>query len=83
MNLQNIVVKCSVRNKMLVEKCISIGVECPVRDIIWFKNPFSNKVTYLTARSIAWEQSFSTNIKSLTGLLTQYFTTADKTSKTL
>jgi hypothetical protein len=72
----NSVVKCSVRNKMLVEKCISEGAECPVRDIIRLGYPFSNNIAYLTARPIAWKHSFSTNIKSLTGLPTRYSTTA-------
>ena len=63
----NSVVKCSVRNKILVEKCMSRGAECPVRDIAY---PFSNNIAYpwartsLTARPIAWKHSFSTNIKS-------------------
>ena len=66
--VMNSVVNCSVRNKMLVEKCIYRGEECPVRDKIWLEYPFSDNIAYLTARPIAWKHSFSTNIKSLTGL---------------
>ena len=110
----NSVVRCSVRNKMLVEKCVSRGAECPVRDIIfvllcksflkalfsrgcvadaeglctkyavWLEYPFLDNIAYpwadrrasLTARPIAWKHLFSINIKSLTGLPTQYLTTA-------
>jgi len=74
--IMNSVVNCSVRNKMLVEKCISRGADCPVRDIIRMEYLFSNNIAYLTARPIAWKHSFSTNIKSLTGLPTRYLTTA-------
>jgi hypothetical protein len=66
--VMNSAVICSVRNKILVERCTNGHAKCPVRDIIWSENPFSTHAAYLTARPVAWKHSFSTNIKSLTGL---------------
>ncbi len=62
------VVICSVKNKILVEKCNPVRMECPVRDMMRLKYPVLNDIAYLTACLVAWEHSFSTNIKSLTGL---------------
>ena len=58
--------ECPVRDKMLVEKKMKPqSHRLSRRDKILLKYPFSTIVAYLTARSVAFLHSFSTNIKSL------------------
>ena len=81
----NSVVKCSVRNKMLVENECFHAIGRAVRYATKFENEYSNRTAYflhstsimsLTGHSTPLEIHFSTNIKSLTGLPTRYLTTA-------